>query len=427
MTTKTISNILILTMEENADGSLIPPFQGDIEITNDTISKITPQQYAAEPQQIALPGLVNAHGHAAMSLFRGYGDDMSLMSWLSDKIWPVEAKLSGEDVYWGTMLAGAEMLKSGTTTFADMYYFCDDVARAVAESGLRASLTRGLIPAADADKLAEGLEFALKYNQTANGRITTMLGPHAPYTNDQAFLTRVAEAARKHKLPIHIHLAETEDEIRQIITRDGCRPVEFLERCNFFADNKVLAAHGVWLNSAEIDFLQKYDVSVAHNPTSNLKLACGIAPVAEMQQKGLNVALGTDGACSNNSLDMFAAIKLAAILAKARELDPLVIPAAEALKIATINGAKALGLEDKIGTLTPGKQADIILVSLDAPHFYPRHDLISHLVYAATGSDIDTVLVAGQVLMQNRQLQTIDEAAVKAQAERVAKRLCGTS
>ena len=423
--TETISNVWILTMESNADGSLKPPFQGDIEITEAKITAVVAKQYSTEPQQIALPGLVNAHGHAAMCLFRGYGDDIALMSWLKDKIWPVEDKLSAADVYWGTLLAITEMLKSGTTTFADMYFFCAEIAQAVTESGIRASLARGLMPGAEADnKIAEALDFALQYRQAADGRITTMLGPHAPYTCDQGFLTVVAEKARAQQIPLHIHLAETQDEIAQIQKREGCRPVEFLQRCDFFTGNKVLAAHCVWLDSAEIGLLKDYDLSVAHNPVSNLKLASGIAPVTEMLQGGLNVALGTDGASSNNSLDLFEEIKLAALLAKGRDLNPVAVPAAAALKMATINGAKALGLEEQIGSLTVGKQADIILVNLDAAHFYPRHDLVSHLAYAARGADIDTVMVAGQTLLKGRHLQTIDEAEIKLQAEQIAKRLC---
>ena len=429
-----IKQPLILTMEwEN--GRLNPPFRGDILVEGDKIIRIggsSPLEYNAYAQVIdgrrllAMPGLINAHNHAAMTLFRGFGDDMALMDWLKNKIWPVEAKMTAKDILTGTRLAVLEMIKSGTVAFADMYGFCEQVAQAVAEAGCRASICWGIMdptPKEGEKQLRQGLDFALLNQNTCEGRITAMLGPHAPYTCTPKFLTQVAQLGREHQLPLHIHVHETQDELAQIAARDGCRPIDLLKRCDFFSENKVIAAHGVWLNEDDIVKLDDHDVSVVHCPASNLKLASGLAPVMSLLAAGLNVALGTDSACSNNNLDLFEEMKLAALTAKLRGLDPLALPAATALQMATINGAKALGLAD-CGLLAVGQKADIILINIDQPHFTPQHDLISHLVYAARGSDVDTVMVAGRLLMQKRVLQTLDEERIIYEAEQIAQDLC---
>lgn len=429
-----IKQPLILSMEHE-NSRLKPLFRADIIIEDDKISFIGEslpamegayEQVIAGEHFLAMPGLINAHSHAAMTLFRGFGDDMALMDWLNNKIWPAEDKMTAQDILLGSRLAALEMIKSGTTAFADMYDFCEQVVEAVAEAGCRASICRGVIaPNAEAaeKKLSQCLDFALHYRGACGGRITTMLGPHAPYTCAPEFLAQVAQLGREHNLPIHIHLLETQDEVTQIAARDGCRLVELLTRCDFFRDNRVLAAHGVWMNEEEIAYLSDYNVSVAHNPVSNLKLASGIAPVEAMRAAGLNVALGTDSACSNNNLDLFEEIKLAALSAKVRDLNPLALPAATALTMATVNGAKALGL-DNCGKLSAGMQADVILLNIDQPHFTPKHDLISHLAYAAKGSDVDTVICAGKVLMQNRELKTLDEERIIYEAEMAAQDLC---
>ena len=429
-----IKNPLILTMERE-NGQLKPPFRNDIIVDGDKIAfigAIRPAELYLYEQVIdgrhllALPGLINAHAHAAMSLFRGFGDDLALMDWLNNKIWPAEAKMMGLDILLGTRLAILEMIKSGTTAFADMYDFCEQVAQAVEEAGCRSSICRGIVastPEQGEQKLAQGLSFALRYQGAGAGRITTMLGPHAPYTVSPEFLTQVAELGRAHQLPLHIHLLETQEEVTQIAARDGCRPLELLERCDFFRDTKVLAAHGVWLEAAEIARLSGYDVSVVHCPASNMKLASGLAPVTALHAAGVNVALGTDSACSNNNLDLFEEMKLAALAAKVRELDPLTVPAATALEMATVNGAKALGLAD-CGILAPGKQADIVMINIDQPHLAPKLDLISNLVYAASGSDVDTVMVAGRLLMHKREQKTLDEERIIYEAEQAAQDLC---
>ncbi|MCL1817100.1 MAG: amidohydrolase family protein, partial [Clostridiales bacterium] len=272
-------------------------------------------------------------------------------------------------------------------------------------------------------KLAQGLDFALRYRGAYEGRVTAMLGPHAPYTCSPAFLTHLAEVGRKYQLPLHIHLLETQDEVTQIAARDGCRPPELLERCDFFRENKVLAAHGVWFNEEDIACVKGYDINVAHCPASNLKLASGLAPIKQLMAAGINIALGTDSASSNNNLDMFEEMKLAALAAKVKEFDPLALPAATALEMATINGAKALDLPDS-GVLAIGKAADIILLNIDQAHFTPQHDLISHLVYAARGSDVDTVIIAGKLLMQGREMKSMDEERIIYEAEQAARDLC---
>lgn len=429
---KLIEGALVLTMETAADGHLKPPCQADIAINGSRIEQVGDvsgefDERLDASNMLVMPGLVNTHGHAAMSLFRGFGDDLPLMSWLQDKIWPVEAKLQPADVKTGSQLAIVEMLKSGTTAFADMYFFCEQTMEAVQQAGIRASVARGVtadtLQEGEA-KLKEALDFALAYRIGADGLPATMLGPHAPYTCQADFLRLLAEAAREHHLPLHIHLAETQDELQQIQQRYGRRPVEFLANCDFFRDNQVLAAHGVWLDQQEISYLASYQVSVAHNPVSNMKLASGLAPVRDLLTGGLNVSLGTDSACSNNNLDMFEEMKAAALLAKTRDLDPLALPAAQALQMATVNGARALGWQHDCGSIEAGKLADLVLVNLDQPHFYPRHDLLSHLVYAASGADVDTVLVGGRMLMHKRELLTLDEEKICYEAERVAQDLC---
>lgn len=373
---------------------------------------------------VATPGLINCHTHAAMCLFRGYADDLPLMEWLNNKIWPIEDKLTDEDVYWGTLLACLEMIRSGTTTFADQYFYMDQVARAVTECGMRACLSRGLIGTApngeEALEWSEG--FVRDYHRTADGRITVMLGPHAPYTCPPEYLRRVAETARRLGVGVHIHLAETRAEIEQIRERYGCTPLEMVEQNGLF-EVPVLAAHCVHLSENDVSILARYGVGVAHNPQSNMKLGSGIAPVTALLAAGVKVALGTDGASSNNDLDMVEEMRSAALLQKVVREDPTVLPAEKALLMATADGAAALGLQDEVGTLETGKKADIVLWDLLKPHLYPRHNLAAHLVYSARGSDARTVIVDGKVLMRDYEVLVLDEEAVLTQAEQRARRM----
>ncbi len=367
-----------------------------------------------------LPGLINAHTHLSMTLLRGVADDMPLMEWLETKIWPIEKNLTADDCYTGALLGCLEMIKSGTTCFADQYFYMEDVARAVEKAGLRGVLSRGIIELDDPKKrettIREGERLVKTCHGKANGRILTMFGPHAAYTCSPECLMQVKELAKKYKVGIHVHISESQDEVDKIMKKYGKRPVEHLDSIGFLG-SEVLAAHCVQLTEQEIKILHNRKVKPVHNPVSNMKIACGVAPVPEMLAAGIPVALGTDGAASNNSLDMFNEMKFAALLNKVHKLDPVAVPAQVALEMATINGAIALGLQDSIGSLEAGKKADIVLVDLQKPHLKPLHSVISHLVYSAVGSDVDTTIVDGKVLMQGRKVLTLDEDKVLMEAQ----------
>lgn len=374
--------------------------------------------------QLALPGFINAHTHAAMTLLRGYADDLPLMEWLEHKIWPMEARLNGEDVYWGTMLAIVEMIKSGTTCFADMYFFMEEVARAVEQSGIRAVIARGMIGVGpDSDRaMAESRTLISNWNGAAEGRIQVILGPHAPYTCPPEYLHKVMALAEELKVGLHIHLAETASEAEDSRRIYGKSPIAHMESLGLF-NHQVLAAHCVHLAEQDIEILAQNQVGVVHNPESNMKLASGVAPVPAMLKAGIPVALGTDGASSNNNLDMLQELRTCALLHKLNTSDPTVIPAYQALQMATSNGAKALRLEKEIGQIEAGKKADIILCKLEEAHLIPRHDIIANLVYSGQAADVNTVIIDGSIIMQDRILRTIDERLVLQQAQKVAMKL----
>lgn len=374
--------------------------------------------------KVVLPGFVNTHTHAAMTLLRGYADDLPLKEWLETRIWPMEDKLTPEDIYWGTMLAIVEMIKSGTTTFADMYFAMDEVAQAVEKTGMRACLSRGMVgigPQAE-QAIIDSQELTKKWHKQGEGRITTMLGPHAPYTCPPDYLARVADIAFDLGVGIHIHLAETLGEVRDIIQQYGKTPAVVLQDAGLFK-NHVLAAHCVHLDQEDIAVLAENKAAVAHNPESNMKLASGIAPVPALLAAGINVALGTDGASSNNDLDMMQEMRTCALLHKVNQMDPTVIPAYKALEMATVNGARALGLGDNIGMLRPGYIADMIIIDLNAAHHIPRYDIIANMVYSGQASDVETVIINGRVVMEKRRILTLDVEEVFTQAKRVAARL----
>lgn len=372
---------------------------------------------------VALPGFINCHTHAAMTLLRSYADDLPLMEWLSERIWPLEDRLTADDVYWGTMLCVLEMIKSGTTTFADMYFFMEDVARAVEKTGIRACLSRGMIGVAPTAQLAldETDVFVNKWNGAAGGRITTMVGPHAPYTCPPDYLKKVLALAEKHGVGIHIHLAETRSEVDDIRKLYGKSPIEYVNDVGLL-DFHVLGAHCVHLSQDDIKILKEKNVGVAHNPESNMKLASGIAPIPQLLAEGINVGLGTDGAASNNNLDMLEEMRSAALLHKVSTGDPMAIPSYQALQMSTVNGGRVLGIKD-IGMLKEGYKADIILIDFEKPHLYPRHDLVAHTVYAAQSSDVDTVIIDGKVVMKHGVVLTINEKEVLANIQRCANRL----
>lgn len=424
-----IKNAAIIPM--TGQDNIIPT--GEIGIEGDKIAFVgprgtAPQGWTADETidgtgMVAMPGFINCHTHAAMTLLRSYADDMPLMEWLSERIWPLEDRLTGEDVYWGTMLCILEMIKSGTTTFADMYFFMDEVAQAVEKTGIRASLARGMVGVAPTAQRAldETAEFVTKWNGAAAGRITAMVGPHAPFTCPPDYLKKVLALAERLNVGIHIHLAETRPEVDDIRKQYGKTPTEYLLDLGVL-DFPVLAAHCVHLTQNDIKILKDKNVGVAHNPESNMKLASGIAPVPQLLAEGINVSLGTDGAASNNNLDMLEEMRSAALLHKVSTGDPTAIPSYQALEMATRNGGRVLRFND-IGVLQPGYKADVILIDFEKPHLYPKHDLVAHTVYAAQSSDIDTVIIDGRVVMQNGRVLTIDEKEVMRNVQRCADRL----
>ena len=408
--------------------------KADIYVSGDKIvefhwwcNRDRPDIYAKEiiraDGKFATPGLVNAHTHASMTLLRSYSDDKALMDWLQKDIWPVEAKMTHEDIYWGAALAAVEMIKSGTTAFADMYGpNMEEVAKVVEESGLRGSLSRGIIAFADGDKkLAENVELYKNWHGAADGRITVMFGPHAIYTCPPDFLRKVAAEAQKLGAEVHMHMNETQDEINDCLKNYGKRPFEVVNETGLF-DTGALAAHCVHLSDAEIEIIKAKNIRVAHNPGSNMKLASGIAPVTKLLAEGVTVALGTDGASSNNNLDMLEEMRLAALLAKVDTLNPLAVPAAQAIQMATKFGAKALGLKH-VGRLEAGCKADIVLWDMSGVDWQPNYNPASLLVYSANSSAADTVIVDGKILMQNRELKTLDEEKIIAEFTACANRL----
>ncbi|RAK06187.1 5-methylthioadenosine/S-adenosylhomocysteine deaminase [Halanaerobium saccharolyticum] len=370
--------------------------------------------------KIVLPGFVNTHTHAAMTLMRGYADDMPLDKWLQNKIWPFEGKMSAEDIYWGTALAVVEMIKTGTTTFSDMYFAMDRVAKLVKKSGIRAVLAEGLIEANDGQQgLNEALKYALDYRDTADGRITTMLAPHAPYTCGRDYLEQIRELALKNNLPVHIHLSESKKEVKDSLAAHQSSPVKYLADFNFF-DNHVLAAHCVHLEPGDLEILKKNKVQVAHNPMSNAKLANGIAPINQYLNNEINVSLGTDGVSSNNSLDMLKEAKMASYLQKIKYEDPTAVDTEKILEIITVNGARALAVE-KLGLIEEGYQADLQLIDIKNDSFYyPHHNILSNLFYAADSRSLETVIVAGEILMENKELKTLDQEKIYYEAEKRA-------
>jgi len=374
-------------------------------------------------KHIAVPGMVNAHTHAAMTLLRSYADDMMLMDWLENKIWPVEALMTKDDIYWGTMLATVEMLKSGTTTFADMYADMDKVAEAVEETGMRASLSRGLIGVVpdSAKKLQENIQLFNDWHGKDNGRIQVMMGPHAPYTCPPDYLKKVITAAGELGCEIHMHLSETQEEVNTCLKENGLTPIALMDKLGMF-ELGTLAAHCVHVTDDDMKIMAAKHVRVAHNPQSNLKLASGIAPIPAMLQKGITVALGTDGTSSNNNLDVLEEARLAAFIHKNQSKDPTVIPANTALQMATVNGAKALGFEN-LGEIKVGQKADIVLYDMNKPYWYPRYDRTSLFIYAANASDAATVLVDGKVLVEKGEFLTIDIEKVYAEANKCALHL----
>jgi 5-methylthioadenosine/S-adenosylhomocysteine deaminase len=421
-----VTNAIVVTMD--ASSRILNP--GGIAIDGrDIVSVDTPDAIARGFEakttidaggQAVMPGLVNTHTHAPMVLYRGLADDLALMDWLQKYIFPAEAKtVSPEFVRAGTRLAALEMIQSGTTTYADMYYFEEEIARATREAGVRGVLGQTIIqfPVADAKTPAEGLARTEAFIKAfkSDDLITPAVAPHAMYTLDTKTLKAARALADRGEVPVITHLAETEDEVKTARTKYKMTPTAYLESIGFWGPRTV-AAHAVWVTPADIRILAQRKVGVSHNPESNMKLASGTSPVTALRAAGVPVGLGTDGAASNNDLDMFEAVRQAAFLHKLVTRDPRAMPAPTVLRMATIDGARALGMERSIGSLEPGKRADLIVVSMASARQTPMYDPLSHLVYVTRGDDVRTTIVNGKVLMQDRKVLTLNENAVLAEA-----------
>lgn len=419
-------NILIKNARVLSGGNII---SGNICIMDKLIVSVgdVPENFVAEKtidasEMLAIPGLVNCHAHTYMSLFRNLADDLTFEDWLFGSIMPREDSLSADDAYWGSMLSCCEMLKSGTTCFMDMHMFPNMSARAADMLGMRAAMTRGLTGSDRNDegglrRLNEHISEMEEFKN--NSRITFKMGPHAIYTCGQDYLEFLIEKAHELGQEFHIHLSETENEVESCIKERGISPVEYLDSLGFF-DIKTAAAHCVHLSEKDMDILAARNVSVIHNPKSNLKLANGIAPVAQMVDKGINVCMGTDSQASNNTNNLFSDINFAALLQKGITHVPTVCPAGQVMEFATKNGAKALGINS--GELAAGKQADIVLMELNRSQLCPKNDLLAALVYSANGSEVDTVIIDGEIVLEKGRLTKFDENEIYARAEKIAEK-----
>ena len=430
-----IKNAYIITMDENGAAEI--PI-GRLLIQDNLIAlieddsdggsgKILADKVIDAGGAILMPGLSNTHTHLGMTLLRGYADDTALQDWLEKHIWPAEANLKAEDVYCGALLGCLEMIRSGTTAFCDMYFFMDETAKAVEKAGLRGCLSYGMIEFGDEEKgdkeLAVNQKFVSDWQGKANGRITTMYGPHAPNTCSQSFIARAKEAAEKDGVGVHIHVLETEAELNHMKENFGVCSVHHLDAVDFWNTSEVpvLAAHCVWMSDGDIKLFAEKGVTISHNPISNMKLASGIAPIQKMLDAGAAVALGTDGCASNNTLNLFEEMKTAALLQKVGTMNPTALPAKAVVEMATKNGGQVI--DKKTGVLKVGNKADLILVDLKKANATPVFDVYSHLVYAASGSDVKTVIVDGKILMEEYKILVLDEEKILADAEKCALEL----
>ena len=357
--------------------------------------------------KLAVPGFINAHTHLGMSLFRNYADDMELMEWLSEKIWPIEAKLNPEDVYIGSLLSMAEMIKSGATTFCDMYFPIEPVYRAMDKIGIRGAITRGMMDVEDGSiSIKEHKEGYKKYNGALDGRVTLFPGPHAVYTSSTEYLKEVIEVAKEYGGRINIHLSETETEVRDSLEKYKMTPIEYVNSLGLL-ELPTVAAHCVHITDEEIEIVKDKEFYPVYNPSSNLKLASGFTPVKKLLANGIKVCLGTDGSSSNNNQNMLEEIHIASIVNKAVEMDPKAVKAIEVLRMATINGAEALNIN--AGAIEEGRLADISIFDLNSLNFTPKNNLISALCYSASSEDIKTVIIDGKIVLDDRKFVNIDE------------------
>ena len=402
--------------------------KSDILIEDNIISKMERDLSAEEVDEkinaknmVVMPGLINTHTHLAMSIFRGYKDDRKLMDWLENAIFPVEDKLEPEDIYWNSYLSCLEMLRSGTTTCNDMYFGMNKAIEAIENTGLRALVAWSITDDSIRDKVERTREYAKKYN-VPGSRIKVITSPHAPYSCNPDTIKLCVNLAKELNTSLHIHLSETLDEEETIRERYNKRGTEYLNDLGVF-DVPVILAHGIYISDSDIEILKHVKGGIAHNPISNCKLSSGICDVVKLRKNGINVGLGTDGIGSTTTLDMFEEMKTAAYLQKVNTMEPTSIKAYDILKMATIEGARVLGLDNEIGTLEPGKKADMIFIRTDKLHLCPDNDVCTNIVYSANGADVDTVMIDGKIIMQNRKMINLDEKEVMKQVKKIAKRL----
>ena len=408
--------------------------KADILINDNIIDKIEENIQIDENEKfekinakgmLIMPGLVNTHSHAAMSIFRGYKDDRMLMDWLENAIFPVEEKLEPDDIYWNAYLSCLEMIKSGTTTCNDMYFGMDKTIEAMEETGIRGVVSWCITDDSIKDKPEKTREFVKKYNHDKNSRIKVFVSAHAPYSCNPETIKLCVDLAKELNTGLHIHLAETQDEARIVKDRYEKNSTEYLADLNVF-DVPVVLAHGIYISDSDIELMKSKNIrgGISHNPISNCKLSSGICDVVKLRKNGINVGIGTDGIGSTTTLDMFEEMKTAAYLQKVNTMEPTSIRAYEILQMATIEGARVLGLEDEIGSLEPGKKADLIFIKTDKIHLQPENDVCSNIVYSANGSDIEMVMIDGKVVMQHRKMTNLDEKEVIRHVKKIAKRLC---
>jgi len=425
-----ISNGKIISM----DPDYPQVFTGDIAVENKKIlsvgnipSDFHPDKIINAENSIVLPGLINAHTHLSMVLLRSYADDMDLQKWLNEKIWPIEEKMTPDQIYNSSLLGAAELIKSGVTAFADMYFFQHKTCEAVRQSGIRARIGASFFGNEKdvAEKLPYFQELYDTWNGKADGRIHIDAAPHSAYTLTTGALKMAVDFAKKNNTRIHTHVSESRKETEDNYKQYGISPVEYMENTGVF-DLPAYAAHCVQLNNKDLEIIKKHHVFPVHNPTSNLKLGNGIAPVPQMMEAGIITALGTDGASSNNNLNMFEEIHLAAIIHKGNTGDPTSVSAYQSLKMATLNGAEALGIDSVCGSLTPGKEADIILVDTEKIHLQPLYDPVSAIAYGSQASDVHLVMCAGEILMEKGRLKTINEEEIMKIVKTDSKKLTGS-
>lgn len=420
-----IKNATVITMDDTRDEQYE---KLDIVIADDTIKELT-NEYKGEydklidaTNKVVMPGLINCHTHLGMSVFRATNDSLTLEKWLQEKIWPIEDKLTDEDIYYTTMLSCIEMIKSGTTTSNDMYYNCNGSLKAIKECQVRSLFSRCLMDSdGGGDKRIE--EFLKLYNENVSqDLITFSVAPHAIYTCSYEYLKRCANLAKELKLPIHIHFCENLDEVNNIKNKYHKSPLALLKELGYL-ENKLILAHATYISDLELEELKNRDVSFVHNPISNLNLGCGIADITKYR-KYVNITLGTDGQGSGNNLNLFKHMSYVDLLQKGIYKDPTIFSSYDVLKIATINGAKALGLGNLVGSITPGKKADIIIIDLDSTETYPSPDLITNIVHNVDASNIDTTIVNGKILMENHQIKlSINEDNIKKEVDRIINKI----